>query len=87
MRLIDLKPEWRENPPGNKYLHFKCPTCTPKDLYCLITIAVDNTVFPDGTWRSENGPGFETLTLTPSLQHHCATSPHFYITNGSIIIL
>lgn len=85
-RLIDLHPEWRENPPGNRYISLDCPTCAP-ELKCRITVACDNTIFTDGTWISVGGPGFETITLSPSLQHHCDTSPHFFIRNGEIQIV
>lgn len=83
MKLIELKPEWRENPPGNKYLRFNCPTC-PADKSCIITIAVDNTIFPDKTWHSRGLLDFDLLSLQPSLAHQCTTNPHFFITNGEI---
>jgi hypothetical protein len=84
MNLIDLHPEWRENPPGNRYLSLDCPTCPAGT--CRITIPVDNKEFPENTWTMELGPAFETLRISPSLQHHCATSPHFWIRNGEIVM-
>jgi len=85
MKLTDLNPEWRELPPGNKYLYFDCPTCATKHRE---VIAVDNTHFPDQTWHVVGTEqAFERISITPSLQQHCNTSPHYFITNGEIMIV
>lgn len=81
MKLTDLHPEWRELPPGNKYLYFDCPTCPDRHREM---IAVDNTHFPNQTWHSAGDADFGRLTIKPSLQQHCGTSPHYFITDGEI---
>ena len=91
MRLVELKPEWTENPAGNRYLDMQCPTCPRNaegDSECGgIIIPVGNTHFPQQTWGSNGETDFEKLTVTPSIWHHCKSDPHFFIRDGEIQIV
>lgn len=81
MRLVDLHPRYE-----NEYLIFDCPTCTipnPDPLRCDCGIAIPVGSQPNA-WK-KTGVDFETLTIHPSIWHHCPSDPHFFITNGEIV--
>lgn len=86
MKLTELEPRWAENPEGNRYLNYRCPTC-PEDVGHRNSIPVDNKTFPNDTWKSNGERDFEMLTISPSLQQHCKTRPHFFIREGEIQIV
>lgn len=86
MRLTELNPTWEHK----IYLTFTCPICpydSEKSRYgnCLINIPVKPQA--DSGWQSNGVGDFENLTLTPSIWHHCKSDPHFFITDGNIIMV
>ena len=92
MKLTDLHPEWNPDDGERHYLTFDCPARhnhrAPEDegdartgMKCVIVIAVK---IAPCCWKVE-GDSFETLTITPSIWHHCEKDPHFFVRNGEIV--
>ncbi len=94
MKLSDLNPKWELGEKGERHhLSFECPAQhhhrAPEDIddqrtgmRCQIVLPV----WPEWSqsWKVA-GEDFETLTVTPSIWHHCEKDPHFFITNGEIV--
>lgn len=88
IRLADLQPEWEHE---NSYLSFVCPTCPPGNTRlssCFLMLPIhphgDAELGSERGWKWNGAQDFEKVSLTPSVLHHCATKPHFYITDGAI---
>lgn len=92
MQLIDLKPEFFTMQNGNRYdvqtvgeasgMVFTCPTCLNHPI--VLTFAGPGKIYDHG-WTA-TGNDSNDVTLTPSIWHHCQTDPHFFITNGAIVM-
>lgn len=83
MRLKDLHPQWNIGPNGQKYLEFDCPKCLPQGN-CILSIPVTPRVNESNAVWDMSGEDFDTLTISPSVFHHCKSEAHFFIQNGEI---
>lgn len=85
MKLLDLKPQWvggRRGPHG--YLEFECPkqhVHKDGEMKCAIVLPI----LPEENGWTATGDSFETMTIAPSIWHHCEEDPHFWIRNGEIV--
>ena len=87
MKFTDLNPKWIGNATGNShaFVEFECPKqhAAPgmSDMKCIVVLPV---------WPQENGwtavdDEFDTITLQPSIWHHCSEDPHFFVRSGQIV--
>jgi Family of unknown function (DUF6527) len=81
-KLTELNPQWNDGAIVKHYLIFDCPEKhnNDSDMKCIITLPINTK---DG-WKIHGDDNFETLTITPSIWHHCEKEPHFFITKGEI---
>jgi Family of unknown function (DUF6527) len=78
MRLTELHPRWENN---GDYLVFDCPKLHEQyDMKCEIILPVR----PEINGWDLDGRDFATLTISPSIWHHCSENPHFFIRKGEI---
>ena len=89
MRLVDLNPKWAEVDGQRAFLNFDCPKCPhpeTSELHCECIVSIPFVRYKDyiGPVWDLTGDNFETLTISPSIFHHCKSEAHFFIRNGNI---
>jgi hypothetical protein len=83
MRLTDLNPQWYIGPDFQKYLEFDCPKCMPSGN-CILCIPKSPGVADNGAKWDISSDDFATLTVSPSIFHHCKSEAHFFVRDGEI---